>query len=78
MGVALRPLLPARRVDLFPQRIGGRGKSPDYLPALQQELIAVISKYVKIRPEDIQVNLEHQDNIDLLSVKIELADGLKG
>jgi cell division topological specificity factor len=57
---------------------GGRGKSPDYLPALQQELIAVISKYVKIRPEDIQVNLEHQDNIDLLSVKIELAEGLKG
>ena len=28
----------------------GRGDSPDYLPQLQQELIAVISKYVKINP----------------------------
>ena len=54
---------------------GGRGKRPDYLPALQRELIAVISKYVSIKPEDIEVKLEHQDDMDMLSVKIELADG---
>jgi cell division topological specificity factor len=57
---------------------GERGRArPDYLPALQRELIAVISKYVAVRPEDIQVNLEHQDDIDVLAVKIELGEAAK-
>ena len=43
--------------------------APDYLPALQRDLVAVISKYVKINPEDIVVNLERQDNLDVLEVK---------
>ena len=56
----------------------GRGESrPDYLPQLQKELMAVISKYVSIRPEDIKVHLERQDNLEVLQVKIELPDGLR-
>lgn len=55
----------------------GRGASrPDYLPDLQRELIAVISKYVAIRPEDIKVNLERQDNFEVLEVKIELPEAM--
>ena len=50
----------------------GRGDSPDYLPQLQQELIAVISKYVKINPNDIKVHLERQDTLEVLEVKIEM------
>lgn len=50
----------------------GRGASPDYLPQLQQELITVISKYVKINPEDIKVHLERQDTLEVLEVKIEM------
>ena len=48
--------------------------APDYLPALQKDLVAVISKYVKINPEDIIVNLERQDDLDVLEVKIELPE----
>jgi cell division topological specificity factor len=44
----------------------------DYLPALQRELLAVISKYVSVTQEDIKVNLERTDNLDVLQVKIEL------
>ena len=56
----------------------GRGTSrPDYLPALQRELMAVISKYVSIKPEDIKVHLERQDNLEVLEVKIELPDALR-
>ena len=51
---------------------GGPSATPDYLPALQRELIAVISKYVKINPEDIKVNLERQDSLEVLEVKIEM------
>ncbi|MVW73485.1 MULTISPECIES: cell division topological specificity factor MinE [unclassified Bordetella] len=50
----------------------GRGTSPDYLPQLQAELMAVISKYVNINPEDIKVQLERQDTLEVLEVKIEM------
>lgn len=50
----------------------GDGMAPDYLPKLQQELVAVISKYVKINPEDIKINLDRQDSLEVLEVKIEL------
>ena len=51
--------------------------TPNYCPALQRDLVAVISKYVKINPEDIIVNLERQDNLDVLEVKIELPEESK-
>ncbi|BBE08837.1 MAG: cell division topological specificity factor MinE [Glomeribacter sp. 1016415] len=44
----------------------------NYMPALQRELLAVISKYVKIAHEDIKVKLEQQDNLEVLEVKIEI------
>ncbi|MDR3323047.1 MAG: cell division topological specificity factor MinE [Zoogloeaceae bacterium] len=52
---------------------------PDFLPALQQELVAVISKYVSVNPDDIRVSLEKQGNYEVLEVKIELpeADGIR-
>ena len=53
----------------------GRQGSPDYLPALQRELVAVITKYISINPDDIKGSLERQDNLDVLEVKIELPDG---
>jgi cell division topological specificity factor len=50
----------------------GNSAPADYLPALQRELVAVISKYVKIASEDIKVSLERQDNLEVLEVKIEI------
>ena len=47
---------------------------PSYLPKLQEELIAVISKYVRIDPNDLKVHLERQDNLEVLEVKIELPE----
>ena len=53
---------------------GRNAGQPDYLPALQRELVAVISKYVSISADDIKVHLERQDNLEVLEVKIELPD----
>ena len=50
----------------------GDGVAPDYLPRLQKELVEVISRYVKINPNDIKVNLERQDSLEILEVKIEM------
>ncbi|MCV2367356.1 cell division topological specificity factor MinE [Roseateles oligotrophus] len=53
----------------------GRAASPDYLPQLKNELLVVISKYMKIDPDDIKVSLEHQGDLDVLELKIEMPDG---
>ena len=54
-----------------------RSSSPDYLPALQRELLAVVTKYVAIHPNDVKVHLERHDNLEVLEVKIELPDAAK-
>jgi cell division topological specificity factor len=38
------------QIILARERVGGSNAQPDYLPALQRELMAVISKYVSINP----------------------------
>lgn len=62
------------QIILAHERTGARNHQPDYLPQLQRDLVAVISKYIQINPDDIKVNLERQDNLDVLEVKIELPD----
>ena len=36
--------------------------------------MAVISKYIKINPGDIKVQVDRQDNLEVLEVKIELPE----
>jgi len=55
------------QIILAHERSGRNAAEPDYLPDLQRELVAVISKYIK-------VNLERQDNLEVLEVKIELPE----
>ena len=55
------------------ERNGQTGKQ-DFLPDLQKELIAVISKYVAINPDDIKVSLEKQGNYEVLEVNIVLPE----
>ena len=52
----------------------GRRRHPGYLTSLQRELVDVVCKYIKIDPKDIKVNLERQQNLDVLEVKIELPE----
>ena len=62
------------QIILAHERSGRGSAQPDYLPALQRDLVAVIGKYIKIDPNDIKVQLERQDNLEVLEVKIELPD----
>jgi cell division topological specificity factor len=48
--------------------------APDFLPALQKDLVEVILRYVTINPEDIKVALERQDNYDVIDVNIVVPD----
>ena len=62
------------QIILAHERSGRNAAEPDYLPALQKELVAVIGKYIKIDPDDIKVQLERQNDLEVLEVKIELPD----
>jgi len=65
------------QIILAHERAGRNPGQPDYLPALQRDLVAVIGKYIKIDPHDIKVHLDKHDNLEVLEVKIELPDAAK-
>ena len=52
---------------------GNRGQ-PDYLPALQEELIAVIRKYVHIDQDQVQVAVENQGTCSILELNVTLPE----
>lgn len=52
------------------ERVGRSG--PDYLPMLQQELLAVIAKYVDIDDNKVEVKLDRGGDCSTLEVNIEL------
>ena len=62
------------QIILAHERSGRNASIPDYLPALQRDLMAVLSKYIKINLDDIKVSVDRQDNLEVLEVKIELPD----
>ena len=55
----------------------GSGRAPDYLPQLQQELLAVIARYEKIDLEHVTVNVDRAGGCEVLELNIVLPDGHK-
>lgn len=49
-------------------------EAPSWLPELQQELVAVIAKYIKISTDDLKVTLEKRDNLELLEINVTLPE----
>ncbi|MGM0449676.1 MAG: cell division topological specificity factor MinE [Pseudomonadota bacterium] len=47
---------------------------PDYLPELQQELLAVIRRYVAIRDDQVQVQLDRNDSCSVLELNVTLPE----
>jgi cell division topological specificity factor len=55
------------------ERSGRSG--PDFLPMLQQELLAVIAKYVDLDQNKVEVKLDRGNDCSTLEVNIELPSG---
>ena len=62
------------RLQFFVAHERGQGSQPDYLPALQKELVEVIRKYVNINQQDVHVALENQGSCSILELNITLPD----
>ena len=52
----------------------GQRDEPDYLPALQRELVEVIRKYVNIDNDQVQIALDNQGNCSILELNVTLPD----
>lgn len=49
-------------------------EQPDYLPELQQELLAVIRRYVEIEDDQVQVQLDRNDSCSVLELNVTLPE----
>ncbi len=49
-------------------------RSPDYLPKLRDEILAVIRKYVHVDDDSVNVKVEKGDDFDVLELNITLPD----
>jgi cell division topological specificity factor len=56
------------------EHTGGR-KTPDYLPQLQQELLAVLARYEVIDLANVTVNVERSGDTEVLELNVVLPDG---
>ncbi len=56
------------------ERANRNASSPDYLPALQDELLSVIAKYIHVDRDMIKVQLEKHGEYDVLELNIMLPD----
>ncbi|TXS88929.1 cell division topological specificity factor MinE [Parahaliea maris] len=50
----------------------GQRNQPDYLPAMQQEILEVIRKYVPVEQDDVQVQLDENGNCSVLELNVTL------
>lgn len=48
----------------------GQRNQPDYLPAMQQEIIEVIKKYVNIDDEEVHVTLDKTDDHSVFELNV--------
>jgi cell division topological specificity factor len=58
------------QIVLAHERIGRTRE--DFLPRLQQDLVAVVARYVAIDPGKVAVNLDRGGDISTLAIEIEL------
>lgn len=52
------------RLQIIVAHERGQRSEPDYLPALQKELLEVIRKYVNIGNDDVHIELETRQLLD--------------
>ncbi len=64
--------LAKERLQIIIAHERGSHDQPDYIAALQQDIINVISKYVDIDPSTVKVDLERKDGCSILELNVTL------
>ncbi|MFZ4077505.1 MAG: cell division topological specificity factor MinE [Legionellaceae bacterium] len=62
------------RLQIIISHERSRRSTPDYLPQLQEEILAVIAKYVPIQRDQVIVNLERMGDNSVLELNVTMPD----
>ncbi len=63
------------QIVLAHERAGRDG--PDFLPRLQRDLLAVVSKYIPVEDDLLQVKLSRAGMASVLEINVEIPRGMK-
>jgi len=66
--------LAKERLQIIVAHERNKRTQPDFLPKMQQEIIAVIRKYVDIDSDQVVVSLDESDNCSVLELNITLPE----
>lgn len=64
------------RLQIIISHERGKRNPPDYLPQLQEEILAVIAKYVPINKDQVSVHLERLGTNAVLELNITMPEPL--
>ena len=62
------------RLQILVARERAQLGGPDYLPALQDELLQVIRKYVEVDQDAVQIQLDREGDCEILELNITLPE----
>ncbi|MFT6030124.1 MAG: cell division topological specificity factor [Oleiphilaceae bacterium] len=62
------------RLQIIVAHERGKRAQPDYLPQLQQEILAVIRKYVNVGDDQVHVQLDKNDDCSILELNVTLPE----
>lgn len=65
------------QIILAHERAGRGAATPDYMPALQEELLEVIAKYIHIDRDSFKVQLEKHGDYEVLELNITLPESAR-
>jgi cell division topological specificity factor len=75
VATASAPVARERLQILLAHERGLRGQ-PDLLGILREEILAVVSRHVKLDPEKVVVRMDRGESVSTLEVDIEVPSGL--
>lgn len=62
------------RLQIIVAHERGQRNQPGYLPQMQEEILAVIRKYVTVEEQDVSVHIDDSDDCSVLELNITLPD----
>ncbi|WP_290651969.1 cell division topological specificity factor MinE [Aquisalimonas sp.] len=66
------------RLQILVARERAQRGGPDYLPALQEELLLVIRRYVEVDQDAVQIQVDREGDCEILELNITLPDHQQG
>ena len=70
--------LAKERLQVIIAREGSRAGNPELLQQIKQAVMEAVSKFVKVAPEDIAIELDGDRDMEVLSVSVTLPERARG